>query len=123
MPRRKKSSDTFYMIAFLMMIVIFIAITAYPAAIGLDPDVGYTLTNLFPSLFLGCIAIYSLKRADKTGKFGGFMVMGIALCLFIAEADAEGLISAQMLTGLTVLQTQVWIMAVSTFMGALLFSR
>jgi len=125
--RRKKSIikglDDWYMLVFLGMIVFFIAITSYPTAIGLDPSIGVTLTKLFPSLFLACIAAYMLiAQADKTGKFGGMMFLGLALCLFLGAMDAQSLITVDMFYGLSLIQTQIWIMALSVILGALVFA-
>ena len=126
MPRRKKRTPVFgdyYMIVYLMIPIIALAIVAYPDAMGLDPDVGRVLINIFPSLFLASIAIYTLRHSDKTGRMGSFLIIGVALCLFLAEADAEGLISVELLSGLTVVETQIWVMAISAIFGAVAFAR
>lgn len=115
----KKQPD--YIWVFLGMIVIFIAIVRYPDVIGLDTAIGTTLTSLWPTLLLTCIAVYMFAKAKKPGKFGGMMCLGLAACLFLDQANTQGLITADMLTGLTVQQLQIWTMIISIFTGAIAF--
>lgn len=119
---KSRSWSEKYMWVFLGMIVIFLAIVAYPGAIGLDPSVGTTLTQLFPTLFLTAISIYMLTHAEAAGKFGGTMCLGLALCLFIGAMDTRGLVTVSMVSGLTLTELQVWIMAISTIIGAVYFA-
>ena len=114
--------EGWYMWVFLTMIIIFLAITAYPTVIQLDTSIGITLTKLFPTLFLVCIGIYFLATSDRTGKFGSMICLGLGLCLFLDQVEVLGLISTEMLSGLTILQIQTWTMALSVIFGAILFS-
>lgn len=114
--------DDKYMWAFLVMIVFFLAITAYPDAMMINSSVGTTLTTILPTLLLVSMAIYMFTQVDRAGVFGGFLFIGMALSVFMGEANTMGLVTAEMLVGLTIQQAQTWIMAVSVFFGAALFA-
>jgi len=108
---------------FLGMIVVFITIVKFPNIIGLDTNVGMILTNMWPGLFLSCIAIYMYFKADKNGKFGGLMFMGLCFCILLGQANTQGLLTTEILHGLTVIQLQAWVLGVSIIAGAFSYSK
>ena len=119
---KQANIEGWYMWVFLTMVVFFIAIVAYPEAIFLPPVIGVTLTQLLPTLFLMCIGIWFLATSDKVGKFGGMISFSLGLCLFMDQANVLGLISADMLGTLSIIEVQTWTMALSVIFGAILFS-
>lgn len=124
--KRKKSTrkgvENYYIFVFLGMIVFFIAIVQYPTVIGLNVNIGMTLTRLFPTLLLSCIGIYMVSNTDRVGRFGGMISLGLGLCLLLDQADTNSLISTPMLSGLNIVQIQIWVMILSIIFGAILYS-
>ena len=120
--RLKLRFDEMYMWVFLGVIVFCIAIVTYPTAMGLDAQVGLTLTNLLAPLLLTCIAVYMLAQTHRVGKFGGMIFLGVAVAVFIGGANTESLLTTELLNGLTLIQLQTWIVAISTIFGAIAFS-
>jgi len=112
-----------YVWVFLGMIVFFIAITRYPAIIGLNSDIGLILSQMWPTLFLVCVAVYMFSKANKAGRFGGMLFLGLAFCLFLNSANTQSLITTEMSMGLTLQELQIWTMIISIFMGAIVFSK
>lgn len=125
-PRRGRGKgnkfDARYVWVFLSMIVFFLAIARYPDAMHINSSVGMTLTTLFPGLLLTSMAIYMFSRSDRQGAFGGMMFIGMAMAVFIGMAGTNGLITVEMIAGLTIQQVQIWVMAFSVIIGAAVFS-
>lgn len=121
--RKLKLSNDLYVYGFLIMIVFFIAIAAYPTVVGLDVSIGNTLTRLFPTLLLSCMAIYMLMRNDKEGQFGGAIFLGLAVCRLLTQLDTEALITVDMYMGLTLVKLQVLTMVISILVGAYMYAK
>ena len=48
--------------------------------------------------------------------------VGLGLCYFINSADTLGLITVEMLSGLTIGELQIWIMGLSTILGGISYA-
>ncbi len=104
-----------------IIIALFFFIYRYYATVGIDPTVGTALFTLLPGFIIIAIAIYTTAETRGGGKLGGSIGVGIGLCYLFNAVDGLGLITAEMLSGLTVPQLQIWTMIISTIFGFILY--
>jgi len=103
-------------------LVIFAYIAANPTTVGMTAGDGNLLVELFPSLFLILVSVYLLAKSRGTGKFGGVVGFGLGLIFFLDTANTEGLVTAELLQGLTINQLQIWVMCLSVIIGGIVYS-
>ncbi len=106
----------------VLIIVVFIFIVKYPEVVNMDPTAGSTLVKLFPGIFVGLLSIYTLAETGEYFKIPGMMGIGMSLCFLLGEADKLGLVSTEMMIGLTVSQFQIWVMVASALLGGALYA-
>jgi len=106
----------------VLIIIIFVFISKYPGVLNMDPGAGNMLVSLFPGIFVGLISIYILAETGGYGQVPGLMGIGMSLCFLVGELDTNGLVTTQMLSGLTIGQVQVWIMVISALLGGTLYA-
>ena len=110
----------------IMMAVIiilgFYVLFYYPDLIGLPVGASDIFIALFPGLFLTGISIYMLSHSHGAGSMAGMLGVGFGVVLLLSQADAEGLVTAEMLSGLTLDQLQIWVMVFSTVAGAVFYN-
>ena len=78
--------------------------------------------TLFPAIFVGFISLIGISQSKGYFAVPSVMVLGMSLCFFIGEADSLGLVSTSMLGGLTISQSQIWVMAMSVLLGGVLYT-
>ena len=103
-------------------LVIFAYIAANPTTVGMTAGDGNLLVELFPSLFLILVSVYLLAKSRGTGKFGGVVGFGLGLVFFLGNANDQGLVTAELLQGLTINQLQIWVMCLSVIIGGIVYS-
>ena len=105
-----------------VVIVMFFFIFRYFADIDIDVTVGPTLFALLPGFIILAACVFVTAETGGVGRLGGCMGIGISLCYLLNAADGEGLITVEMLSGLTVPQLQIWVMIAATIFGLILYS-
>jgi len=106
-----------------IMIIVFFFIYRYGGGVDLNIYVGTTLFELLPSLIITIIYIFITASTEGVGKFGGTLGVGISLCFLFERADNLGLITSEMLSGLTIFQIQIWTMIIATIIGAIIYTQ
>lgn len=119
---RRKKYEYAPVAVMVLIIMIFWFISKYPHVINMDAGAGALLISLFPAIFVGLISIYTLAETGSYGRVPGMMGIGMSLCFLIGELDTHGLVTAQMLSGLTISQVQIWVMVISTLLGGVLYA-
>ena len=106
----------------VLIIGVFYFIVLNPGTINMSSGAGSTLITLFPCIFVSLICLYVI--ADSRGVFlaPAIMGLGMSLCYLVGEANTLGLVTASMLSGLSVSQLQIWIMAMSALLGGVLYT-
>jgi len=104
-----------------IIISIFFFILKYPTVINIDPTTAQTLFNLLPAFIIIAISVFVTAETRGGGRLGGCLGLGIGLSYLLNAADAEGIITAEMLSGLTVPQLQTWTMIAATIFGVILY--
>lgn len=105
----------------VILIIMFFFIFRYYANVDIDVTVGATLFNLLPGFIALAACIFVTAETGGVGRLGGCMGVGISLCYLIYAADGEGLITVEMLSGLTVPQLQVWTIVIASIMGFIMY--
>jgi len=104
-----------------IIISMFLFILRYPGTVNIDPATAATLFNLLPAFIIIAISIYVTAETRGGGRLGGCLGLGIGLCYLLNAVDGEGLITAGMLSGLTLIQLQTWTMIGATVFGFILY--
>ena len=118
-----KKDQTKILLTGAIILFAYIFLVMYPDVIGVPADSADTMITLFPGLLVVIVAIYGFRESRGIGRVASMIGLGFGLCYFIDSADTLGLITAEMLSGLTVGQLQIWIMAISTILGGIAYSR
>jgi len=120
MPRRR--GDNYNVIAGTgIIIAFFYYIYQYHTTLNIDFTVPQILFTVLPALIVTAICIYVTVETKGVGRLGGCIATGAALCYLLYGLDAEGLVTVDMFWGLTIAQTQTWIIVLSTIFGAVLY--
>ena len=118
-----KKHQTKIVLTGAIILFAYIFLVMYPDVIGVPADSAETMFTLFPGLLVILISIYGFRESRGLGRVACMIGLGFGLCYFIDSADTLGLITAEMLSGLTVGEAQIWIMAISTILGGISYSR
>ena len=111
-----------YVLTGAIILFAYIFLVMYPDAAGLPADSADTLITLFPGVFVVIVSIYALQESKGMGRIPCMIGIGLGLCYFINSADTLGLVSAELLSGLTVGELQIWIMGLSTIFGGIAYA-
>jgi len=103
-------------------IIMFFFIYRYGGGIGLSSATGSILFNLLPGFIIIIACVFTISEVKGVGKLGGSLGMGISLCYLIERLDFLGLITPEMLSGLTISQIQIWIIIIATIIGIILYA-
>jgi len=118
---RHKKFDFRLMGIALIAVVAFIVIEIYNVELDMPTGMGQTLIALFPGIVVVLMGIYGHKHSRSGIGHGASLIgVGIGLAYFIGSADTQGLVTAEMLSGLTVAQLQTWVVALSVFGGGII---
>lgn len=113
----KRDMQYFYM---AMIIVFgFYGLSVNPGLLGLTTVNINTLFGLLPGLLVALVSIISVNKTSGIGKMGSIFGVGIGLIVLIGSADTAGLVTPDMLNGLTIVQTKIWIIVGSIIVGAI----
>jgi len=118
-----KKNNTKIVLTGAIILFAYIFLVMYPDVIGVPADSADTMITLFPGLLVVIVSIYGFSESRGIGRVASMIGLGFGLCYFIDTANTLGLITAEMLSGLTVGQLQIWIMAISTILGGVAYSR
>jgi hypothetical protein len=102
----------------LMLFVIGFLVLREPAAIGLDAGAAGTVFTLLPAGALVVVSIMGVLQSRGAMRFGAMICVGIGLSWMLYLAWVEGLVTVDMLTGLTIREAQVWTILLSVAFGA-----
>jgi len=89
---------------------------------GLPTDTANTFIMCLPGLVILGVAAMCLPRGD-IWTAGGFIGIGIGFAILIGAAYGQGIVSDQMLTGLTIEEEQILIVVVMAALGLLSMAR
>ena len=106
----------------VLIIGVFYFIVLNPGTINMSSGAGSTLITLFPGIFVSLICLYVIADSRDAMIVPAIMGLGMALCYLVGEANTLGLVTASMLSGLTVSQFQIWVMAMSALLGGVLYT-
>ena len=104
------------------LIVIFFIIVRYPNMVLMDAAAGATLFQLFPGLIVMIVALFTAKETNGAARAGSVVIVGVAFAYLLNSANGAGLITAEMLSGLTVAQLQIWSVILGTIFGAIAYA-
>jgi len=113
-----KKNQTRIVLTGAIILFAYIFLVMYPDVIGVPADAADTMITLFPGLLAITISIYGFFESQGLGRVASMIGLGFGLCYFLSSADTLGLVTAEMLNGLTVDQLQIWIIAITTILGA-----
>jgi len=105
-----------------LILFAFAFLVINPGVIGLPADAAETMITLFPSIFVIIVSIYGFSDSQGLGRVASMIGLGFGLCYFIGAADTAGLVTVEMLSGLSVYQLQLWIMILSTIGGGVAYA-
>ena len=105
-----------------IIIIVFFFILKYHGMVNLDSTVANTLFSLLPGFIIIAICVYVTAEGRGVSMLGGSMGTGIGLCYLLYAVDAEGLITKEMLSGLTIPQIQIWTMIIATIVGTIMYA-
>lgn len=105
-----------------IIIAMFFFLYQYHDIVNVDPTVANTLFALLPGFIIVSACVYVTAEGGGVGKLGGSMGIGIGLCYLLHATDTEGLITAEMLSGLTIPQLQIWTMIIATLLGTIMYA-
>jgi hypothetical protein len=120
---RKRDTNLVVTFALVMgLITVGLYLTQYGATLNLDAIITSEYMALLPGVFIFTLGMIGI--AISTGAFilPSCAAVGISLALLIRTLDDLGLITTAMLSGLTIEQTQTWIILICSLMGAILFA-
>lgn len=106
-----------------VIILMFFFIYRYGGGVNLNIDIGSKLFNLFPGLIIVIACMFITTRTRGVGTLGGTLGMGIGFCYLIERANNIGLVTVEMLSGLTIFQIQIWTMIIATIIGAIIYTQ
>jgi len=119
MGRKVVANEIIYMV--VIVLAVFWFLRENPGILSWSPADAQVLVDLLPSLLVIGFSIYLLTLGQRPVQMGGCIVLGIGLSALLGAADVQGLITVEMLSGLTVSQLQIWTVAVATVFGFLLY--
>jgi len=105
-----------------IIIAMFFFLYKYHGNVNVDSIVASTLFTLLPGFIIIAACVYVTAEGGGVGVLGGSMGVGIGLCYLLNVADGEGLITVEMLSGLTVPQIQIWTMIIATLLGTIMYA-
>ena len=107
-----------YLILLLFVVIVFFMLRT-PEAFGMNLAASETVLALMPVTLVTVLSIYGAVRVrGGAAKFGAMIGVGLCLSYLVYVASVEGVVSVEMLSGLTVRQFQVWVVALSAIFGA-----
>jgi hypothetical protein len=104
------------------LITIFYVIVRYPNMVGMDPASGGILFQLLPSLILIIVSLFVAKQSNGATRAGAVTFIGVTLAYLINVANGLGLITVDMLSGLTIAQLQIWVVVMGAIFGAIAYA-
>lgn len=120
MGRRKRHTDIIATFGIIVGILFFIY--KYYSIVNIDFSVATTLFALLPGFLIVASGIYVVAESNGVGRLGGMMCFGIGFCYLLYAANTQGIITPEMLTGLTIPQIQIWVMIISTLVGSMIYA-
>jgi len=115
-----KKNQTRIVLTGAIILFAYIFLVMYPDTLNMPADSAETMITLFPGLFAITVSIYAFRESRGLGRIASMIAVGFSTCYFIGSADTLGLMTADILHGLTVGQFQIWVMAISTILGVAL---
>lgn len=115
---RKMGLETYATL--LVFVVIGFLILRNPVALGLDAATSNEIFTLAPAGMLLIVSIYGVLQSHAHMRFGAMVCVGISLSWMLFLAEAEGLVTAEMLMGLTIRDIQTWTILISVAFGAMI---
>ena len=119
---RKRDITMFEIIAGTTMIIgIVMFVALYGGSVGFTAEVQNDLILLIPGLLFFMIGvIVTVVAARGIWAVPMMLVTGIGMAMTVGTLDSLGLITVQMYSGLTLPQTQVWVILLFGLLGAVL---
>jgi len=103
-----------------MFVIMIVALVLVKDELGFDTSIDINFTQIMPPL--SGIAIGLILVAYTRGVFGlpGLFMVGLCLVYLCNILDDMGMLTTQMLSGLTVPQFNVWVLLICTIAGSIL---
>ena len=111
--------ETKYVLTGGALLAIYALLVVDPGLIGMTVADAETMYTLFPSLYFIIVCIYAYFDTGRLGRFACMVGLGFGFCYFLDVANTEALITAEMLSGLTVGQLQIWSLILTNTGGAI----
>lgn len=113
---RKKNSNLLYSMLLVVFMGIFFVLFVSPA---INFNFGQQYIFLIPSLIMLLVSIYGIKNTKPgPGKLGCFFILGLTFAFMVDQFNTLGMMTAEILHGLTVLQFQLGLVILTTCVGA-----
>ena len=105
--------------AALMVVVVFLALFYFGDQLGFATNIETEFVQVLPGLFIFIVGMLIVATVKGVFTLPGMMIVGVGVAYLFGTLDTMGYITAQMLTGLTIAQLQLWIIIISTLFGAI----
>lgn len=101
------------------LVVVFLAMFYFAEDLGFDADMDTDFLQILPGLAAFVIGITLFAITRGMFAFPALMVVGMGLAHLFGTLDTMGMITAQMKTGLTIAQIQLWIIVIFSLVGGI----
>jgi len=101
------------------LVIVFLAMFYFAEDLGFDTDIETDFLLLLPGLAGFVIGMTLFAITKGMFAFPALMVVGLGLAHLFGTLDTMGMITAQMKTGLTIAQIQLWIIVIFSLVGGI----
>jgi len=118
---RKRQKDLNLMAVGGFFIVIFYIIVRYPNMVGMTATSGNILFQLLPGLILMSVSIFTAFQSEGATRAGSVTFIGVCFAYLLSMLNGLGLVTVEMLSGLTIAQLQIWSVILGAIFGAIAY--
>ena len=111
-----------YIIIIALLVGVIYVFSVNPDMVGLPVGDTADFISLLPGVLLSLFGLVSMKTRKPIERFGCVMLVGFGLVMLLSSGNTLGIVTADMLHGLTVAQAQLWTIVGSLVMGGVVYS-
>ena len=101
----------------VLFVVMVMFLMVSKDTLRLPPTIDEDFIRLLPGIVVVVLGLYLTATTRNYFSIASMFAVGIALAFLVGEMDDLGMVTVDMLNGLTVDQLQLWIVVVSTILG------
>jgi len=109
-------------IATLILIIVVTFLTLFYSGdiLGLSPTIDSDYITLVPGLFIFIIGAGATWTVRGVYQFASMSCVGIGVAILIGDMHTLGLVTEELLAGLTLAQLQLWTIVISGIAGGII---